>query len=290
MSEKAVSIDLSGVHLLGILHQPAESVGVGVLVVVGGPQYRVGSHRQFVQLSRALACEGVASLRFDYRGMGDSGGEKQPFENIYDDIRAACDVFCAETGIERIVLWGLCDAASAAMMYCVEDPRIAGLVLLNPWLRNEEAHARTMVRYYYMQRLFSREFWLKLMAGKVGVLAGLGEVKNVLKNSVADSGRQVQPYQSRMQSAMAQFRGKICLILSGRDLTAREFELQALGANGWPAFVSDSCSVHRLEDADHTFSSSSYKIRVECISLEFVVRLASSLTEGLQERSYDTSA
>lgn len=274
MCERAVTIQLADTQLLGVLHQPEESLGVGVLVVVGGPQYRVGSHRQFVQLSRALACEGIASMRFDCRGMGDSEGDKQPFDDIHEDIRAACDAFCAEAGIERVVLWGLCDAASAAMMYSIEDSRIAGLVLLNPWLQSEDTRARTMVRYYYLRRLLSKEFWLKLLGGKVKVRAGLSEARSYVKGSMTESSRPLGAYQDRMQSAMVLFKGEICLILSGLDLTAREFELQALGVNGWPCFSADSCSVHRLEGADHTFSSSPYKRKVEHVSAEFVVNIA----------------
>ncbi len=119
--EKAISFELNDQQLLGIVHQPQECHSTGVLLVVGGPQYRVGSHRQFVQLSRALASQGIASLRFDYRGMGDSEGEKQSFEAICDDIKVAADAFCAQTGLTQLVIWGLCDAASAAMMYAHKD-------------------------------------------------------------------------------------------------------------------------------------------------------------------------
>jgi len=286
VGERAVTIQLADSQLLGVLHQPEESLGVGVLVVVGGPQYRVGSHRQFVQLSRALAREGIASMRFDCRGMGDSGGDKQPFDDIHEDIRAACDAFCAESGIERVVLWGLCDAASAAMMYSIEDSRIAGLVLLNPWLQSEDARARTMVRYYYLRRLVSKEFWLKLLGGKVKVRTGLREARSYIKGSMSESSRPTGSYQSRMQSAMAQFKGKICLILSGSDLTAREFELQALGVNGWPSFRADSCLVHRLKGADHTFSSSPYKRKVESVSADFVVNMARVVAGNPRDRSH----
>jgi len=53
----------------------AAAADTGVLIVVGGPQYRVGSHRQFVMLARFLADHGVPCMRFDYRGMGDVSGE-----------------------------------------------------------------------------------------------------------------------------------------------------------------------------------------------------------------------
>ena len=78
--------------------------------MVGGPQYRVGSHRQFVLLARDLAADGFPVFRFDYRGMGDSEGEFRGFEHVEDDIAAAVEAFrSASPGLREIVLWGLCD-------------------------------------------------------------------------------------------------------------------------------------------------------------------------------------
>ena len=48
-----------GQSLPAILAAPEAARNTGVLLVVGGPQYRVGSHRQFVLLSRALAAAGA---------------------------------------------------------------------------------------------------------------------------------------------------------------------------------------------------------------------------------------
>ncbi|MFB1029241.1 MAG: hydrolase 1, exosortase A system-associated, partial [Thauera sp.] len=76
MREIAQIFPCEGEELIGILALPETAVTrLGVLVVVGGPQYRVGSHRQFVLLARALAKSGVPCMRFDYRGMGDATGE-----------------------------------------------------------------------------------------------------------------------------------------------------------------------------------------------------------------------
>jgi len=47
----------------------------------------VGSHRQFVQLARRLAKQGYPTLRFDYRGMGDSEGVYRSFENVGPDLQ-----------------------------------------------------------------------------------------------------------------------------------------------------------------------------------------------------------
>jgi hypothetical protein len=52
VSEEPLLFRCENARLVGILHRPAEQRTRGVLLVVGGPQYRVGSHRQFVLLAR----------------------------------------------------------------------------------------------------------------------------------------------------------------------------------------------------------------------------------------------
>ena len=53
--ERGIVFGCAGEELVGVVHPVASPVARGVLVVVGGPQYRVGSHRQFVLLARRLA-------------------------------------------------------------------------------------------------------------------------------------------------------------------------------------------------------------------------------------------
>ncbi|NND69017.1 MAG: hydrolase 1, exosortase A system-associated, partial [Halioglobus sp.] len=73
--------------------------------MVGGPQYRVGSHRQFTLLARHLAAQGFTSLRFDYSGMGDSEGVRARFDNVREDVEAALDaLLAAAPGVRRVVL------------------------------------------------------------------------------------------------------------------------------------------------------------------------------------------
>jgi exosortase A-associated hydrolase 1 len=116
--ERAVTFKCGGDIIVGILHVPAIPVDLGVLVIVGGPPYRAGSHRQFVLLARVLADAGIAVLRFDCRGMGDSSGDQRSFEGVSQDIAAAIAALLRHaSGVTRVVLWGLCDGASAALLY-----------------------------------------------------------------------------------------------------------------------------------------------------------------------------
>src|SRR5438067_13744952 len=133
-AERAVSFDCQGERLYGVVSLPAVPATRGVLSVAGGPQYRAGSHRQFTLLARSLAARGIAAMRFDYRGMGDSEGQMRDFEQVQDDIRAALDCFCATVpGLQELALWGLCDGASAISFYAARDVRVRGVALLNPW-------------------------------------------------------------------------------------------------------------------------------------------------------------
>src|SRR5438067_4982461 len=148
--ERALSFRCGDAALIGIASLPARPCVRGVLIVVGGPQYRIGSHRQFALLARHLAANGIAAMRFDYRCMGDSEGETRDFESIQEDIRAALDAFQqAVPGLRDVVLWGLCDGASAAAMYAPGDARVRGLVLLNPWVRTDDGVARTTLKHHY---------------------------------------------------------------------------------------------------------------------------------------------
>lgn len=271
--EKAVTFQVEQKQCLGILHLPTQAITTGVVIVVGGPQYRVGSHRQFVQLSRSLAQQNIASFRFDYRGMGDSFGEKQSFEEICDDIKHAIDIFLKEqTEIKNVVIWGLCDAASAALMYADKDKRVNGLVLLNPWLRNEQAMAQTMVKFYYLRRLLSRQFWKKLITGKVNVGGSIADVSGFVKDSINEKSVTEHSYQQRMELGIQRYSGKTCLILSGVDLTAKEFEQQTHKHAGWQNLRSDTNEIHRIRHADHTFSSAAFKQQVEQITAQFVAK------------------
>ena len=154
--EEALRIACAAGLLQAVLARPAQPSPTGVLIVVGGPQYRAGSHRQYVLLARALARAGHAVLRYDCPGRGDSPGAPPDFEKDFEDIPAALAALLhAVPALRQVALWGLCDAASAILLYCqaTRDPRIAALALANPWMRSAQSLAQVQQRHYYFQRL-----------------------------------------------------------------------------------------------------------------------------------------
>lgn len=276
-TEQALIFSAAGEQLLGIVATPDMPGDCGVMIVVGGPQYRVGSHRQFLLLSRRLATEGYPSMRFDYRGMGDSGGAMREFDDVADDIAAAIEAFQQTcSSVRRVVLWGLCDAASAALLYvqATGDSRIAGMALLNPWVRSEASLAQTHIKHYYGQRLLQKEFWMKLMSGKMRLLeSARGLIRDALKARESGVGatHESRSFQERMAKGLRHFPGKVLLILSGQDYTAKEFLDFAGRDAAWSGLLeTDGISRVDVPDADHTFSSQAQRSSVENATLDWL--------------------
>ena len=257
-------------YLVGIIHNPGKPKSKGVVVVVGGPQYRVGSHRQFVLLSEHMAVEGFSSLRFDYQGMGDSSGEKKDFENVDNDIRCAIDALinsCPE--ITEIVLWGLCDAASAILFYAYKDSRVTGIVLLNPWVRTEEGESRAFLKHYYLKKFFIVETWKDLFLGRLNIfnsmMSLLKNFKNAyLRNTKYNSNSETQiSLPDRMLYGYENFEGESLIIISGDDLTAAEFVDVSQSSIKWrECMASKKLTWKLLDEANHTFSSKKMRDQV----------------------------
>jgi uncharacterized protein len=261
VKESVLRFDCEGQPLVGILAEPKGAMAkIGVLIIVGGPQYRAGSHRQFTLLARHLASNGFAALRFDYRSMGDSPGEARDFLGVDADIAAAITaLLAARPTLQRVALWGLCDAASAALLYldATRDPRVAGVALLNPWARSTATLAQTHVKHYYWRRLREKEFWLKLLRGGVGLTALRGLGSNLsLARSAGGKAADSRSFQDRMAAGLRGFDGPVLLVLSGDDYTAREFSLHATSSASWQGLLHrPTLALHEMPQADHTFSN-----------------------------------
>lgn len=281
----------NGAPLLGIVHSGVEQAPQGVIIVVGGPQYRVGSHRQFVLLARALAGAGIPSMRFDYRGMGDSDGEFRGFEHIGEDIRAAVDAFQARSpGLKEVVLWGLCDAASAVLFYAAKDSRVHGIVLLNPWVRTPKGEATTYLKHYYTARLIDRAFWRKVVSLRFDLASSIKSLMaNIVmalpsrlplpQSSSSRHSRNAPPLSlpERMALGLRQFRGRVLLIISGNDYTAREFEDVVAASPLWRELLAVP-RVTRLIllEADHTFSRQEWQDWVAHSTIDWITSDRSS--------------
>lgn len=284
-SEQPVLFECAGQQLVGMLHHGSADASRGVLIVVGGPQYRVGSHRQFVLLARSLAASGFPVFRFDHRGFGDSPAPAVGFEHSSPDIAAAIDAFEVNLPqLQTVVIWGLCDAASAALFYS-RDPRVRGLVLANPWVRTDAGIAESYVRRYYFRRLLSRQLWRDLWRGRLqqGSLASFASMAAttvgarlcalVQRGPEAGESRPAGggALPQRMLRGLQSFDGRVLFILSGDDLTAGEFKDCVSRSRAWRKAMQDSRVEQRdLPDANHTFSRSDWRDAVARMTADWL--------------------
>jgi exosortase A-associated hydrolase 1 len=262
MNETPIVFESADVSLVGMLHPAVGKPELGVLVMVaGGPQYRIGGHRQLVLWARKFAAQGFPVFRFDFSGMGDSYGGYAEFENVEGDIRAALDRFFQEVpSLKQVILWGECNASSASLFYAHKDPRVTGIVMLNPWVRTEQGQAKAVVKHYYLNRLTQRSFWAKVISLARGQTAGSRVNEEIDPKTAVDR----RPLPDRMLDGLARFKGRIMLVMSGRDMVSKEFDDLLQAAPAWNKHLA-ACDLvrHDLAYADHTFSTGEWRDQVE---------------------------
>ena len=111
----------------------AAGAGRGCVVCHPHPLYGGDMHNPVVvAISRALARDGVATLRFDFRGVGASGGVHGGGEPEIDDAGAAVDKLASLTGLPRIVLCGYSFGAWIALQLAAADARVAAVAAVAP--------------------------------------------------------------------------------------------------------------------------------------------------------------
>jgi dienelactone hydrolase len=158
--------------LVSVIARPAASPAgdrPAVVILNTGIIHRVGHHRMYVMLSRALADAGHTVVRFDFSGIGDSApakDRKPPLAACLEQIREVIDSLAVTHQISRFVLVGLCSGADHAILYTRNDARVVGLVLMDPTLP-------PTLRYYFhyvRQRLTHVRNWLSVITGRSGLM------------------------------------------------------------------------------------------------------------------------
>lgn len=153
-------------NLTGVWCEPVGGVPptVCVLLVNAGVVHRIGLHRLNVKIARHMAARGIASLRFDLAGLGDSRivGSPTGFrEQAVADIQAAMDHVERLQDVHRFAIFGICSGAFNGYAAALADARIVGLSML-------DGHAFRSWKTVWMRHLQrarvvgARELWAAL--------------------------------------------------------------------------------------------------------------------------------
>lgn len=185
--EEPVRFQASGKNLFGILSLPqgAESAAAALVMVVGGPQTRVGSHRSYTLIARELARRGVPVLRFDYAGIGDSEGAFMGFAHAGPSLDAALQWLHGRLPkLSKVVLWSLCDGSAACAIHAASVSRPwAGMILCNPYVHSQQGRAKVFLKHYYLKRAMDPAFWMKLVSFKFNPFKAASSLASLAKSA-----------------------------------------------------------------------------------------------------------
>ena len=169
--------------LAGVITEPAsppDPKHPAVVFLDAGLLHHVGPNRVHVRLARELARDGFLSLRFDFSGLGDSRPRRDavPFaESVVAETRQAMDVLAAR-GARSFLLFGICSGADAALKVALQDARVAGAALAEPYLVAGPGY----LLYAYRRKLLNPLAWWRLLRGR-----------SELWDALADRGRAPAP-------------------------------------------------------------------------------------------------
>lgn len=136
MEEIPVRFSNEGQTLVGMIHLPdARPPYPCVVFLHGYTDNRIGEHRLLVKAARELCRSGIACLRFDFRGSGESEGDfaDVTLDSELSDARAAIAFLSDFKGIDtyRIGVVGMGFGGSVAACLSA-DNEINSLVLWSP--------------------------------------------------------------------------------------------------------------------------------------------------------------
>jgi len=160
--------------IVGVLTEP-DNMQVdnktAVLILNAGLIHHAGPGRIHVKLARSLAQLGMASVRFDFSGVGDSSvrtdnlpireiATREPQE-VMDDLQ--------RRGFRYFILAGICSGAYSVFQTAIRDTRVVGGVLINPQDITGDTKLENKVwsRRYWSNSIFRPGAWLNLITGRV---------------------------------------------------------------------------------------------------------------------------
>jgi hypothetical protein len=161
MRERALTFGPA--NLVGVLTQPdpqaAQPDAPAMVILNSGILHRPGASRIYVQVARALAEDGITSLRFDFSGVGDSEVRRDsiPIEQRFVlETREAMDYLASAVSADRFIVGGLCSGGDGAYWAGLSDERVVGVWQIDAFCYRTPGYYRRR----YLPKLFDPKAWM----------------------------------------------------------------------------------------------------------------------------------
>jgi uncharacterized protein len=121
--------------LFGMYHAPSVPARRAMLMCPPLGQDLIRCHRLYRQLAQSLAEEGMAVLRFDYYGTGDSAGDSAEvdWDRCVSDAATAAAELRRRAGVDRVIAFGARLGGSVALT-AAERARFSEVIAWDPVL------------------------------------------------------------------------------------------------------------------------------------------------------------
>jgi pimeloyl-ACP methyl ester carboxylesterase len=265
-------------RLFAIHCKPRNSIpSSAVLIVNHGLNRHIGWARTYVSLARRLAAQGVATLRMDISGVGDSAtAPGRPEQQLYAresvaDVRAALD-WLQQRGYEQITLLGHSAGAHLTFHAAVEDKRVTGVAMINlsrflsDPMEPGDFEKRRIFRAtgWYWSKLVSIDVWRRLARGRVHAVSIAGMIASRILRRAAVGlmsilGKDTQATVGHTQ-IFTRFRRlsergtKVMLVFSTADEGLDELALYC-GRGGRRLAKLENVELQIIDDVDHNLTS-----------------------------------
>lgn len=272
----------------GVLCRPTcVDGGTPVVFLNAGGSHHVGWARMTVTQARQLAARGVASLRIDLPGVGDSGGGEERARQYYylasqrDAISAALDLL-ERRGYRQARLMGACSGAHHAFHAADGDARVVGALMVNlqlfvweeqrrfpldAWMNSRAFDVSMRTRVADAETALLARLRARLMVGAIAIAKTSARKTFALLRGAQGSRAETAP-DSPIPEVVAQLarmseRGLNIVFVFGEDDAGRtEFETY-FGPDGAQALALPGVSMRIICDTDHPVTPDAARARLQ---------------------------
>ena len=127
--EEHITFPVGDITLEGLFSSPAQTPAQGAVICHPHPQYGGEMRNNVVSaLSAAFQEAGIATLRFNFRGVGQSGGSHGEGEAEVEDVKAAVTDLLNRQAVSSVIVSGYSFGSIVGLRAGAEDERVHQLI------------------------------------------------------------------------------------------------------------------------------------------------------------------